>query len=67
MKVHIDLVGQQIIQGADYPYEENIDIALENNVDDYSVVVMTINRKEYLINKSELTKAIDILDKEEKI
>ena len=67
MKVHIDLVGQQVLQGTDCPYKENIDIALENNVDDYSVVIITIDRKEYFINKNELTKAIDILDKEEKI
>ena len=67
MKVHIDLVGQQMVQGVDCPYEEDIDIELENNIDDYSIVVMTINRKEYLINKNELTKAIDILDKEEKL
>ena len=61
MQIHIDLVGQQMVQGEDYPYKSNIDIELENDVDDCNIVAITINRKEYFIDKNELKKALDTL------
>ena len=61
MKVHIDLVGQQMVQGIDCPYEEDIDITLEDAEDNCHTVVITIDRKEYHIDKSELKKALDTL------
>jgi len=64
MRLDILMSAYKVRQGEDYPYQDDIGISICNNIDDNGLMVMTIENIEYLIDKKELKKIIEMLDME---
>ena len=65
MILNINITGYAIKQGEDYPYEDEIGVSANNHLDRNGMMILEIEGNDYIFNKKELRKVIEILDMED--